>query len=97
MNTRSPASTLERAQIGHGDPSAGHDDVGQRLAQQRASPTRSVPGIDGAERREPDKELARIDPPQLIGRAQRLGDADRVDLVSRLARTQQKDAHALAQ
>ena len=48
--------------------------------------SRRVARIDRPERRHPQERPARVDPLQLIGRAERLGDADRVDLVTRFAR-----------
>ena len=88
---------LERPHIGHGDAPARYRDVGRRVWEDRTRGARLVLGIDGSVRRQPRVPRARLDPPQLIRRAERLDDAQRIDFVPDLARPQHQDAHAFAE
>ena len=80
---------LPGAHIGHGDAAAGDDEVGRGAGEGCG-----VARVDRPPGREPAVEVARRDAAHLVVRAERLDDAERVDLVTDAAGAEDERAQA---
>jgi len=78
---------LPGAHVGHGHASAGDHQIRRRPLKHS-----DIERIDRTPGRQPAVEIARRDASHLVGRAERLDDAQRVDLMSDPAGAQQQRA-----